>query len=112
MTTRTTFSLALGTALLGVSLAGQAAGNPFAVQELSSGYNLVSADKAAEGSCGEAKCGAEMAAPSDATPGAEGSAGAAKMKEGSCGGDKAQQEGSCGAAKAGKQAEGSCGAKE
>ena len=35
-----------------------------------------------------------------------------KMPEGSCGGDKAKQEGSCGADKMGKQAEGSCGAKE
>lgn len=108
MKTLNTLSLTLGAALLGASLASQAAGNPFAAQELSSGYNLSAHEKGHEGACGEAKCGAEKAAK----PVAEGRCGGEKMAEGSCGGDKAKQEGSCGADKMGKQAEGSCGAKE
>ena len=53
--------------------------NPFAAQELTSGYNL--AGKHSEGKCGEGKCGGDKAAK-------EG-----KCGEGKCGGDKAAEEG-------------------
>ncbi len=53
-------SSVVGAALLGVASVGaHAAQNPFAVQELSSGYSVAAAEKAKEGSCGEAKCGAD-----------------------------------------------------
>lgn len=84
----------LGVSLLGsLALSAQAAVNPFAVQDLNSGYSLA-AEKAAEGSCGakgeEGKCGS-------------------KTDEGSCGAkpsgdDKSDAEGKCG--------EGKCGAAE
>ncbi|MBB1519110.1 HvfA family oxazolone/thioamide-modified RiPP metallophore [Aquipseudomonas guryensis] len=95
----------LGAALLStVAVTAQAAGNPFAAQELSSGYSLAAHEKGHEGSCGEGKCGAEMKAE-------EG-----KCGEGKCGGDKAAKEGSCGeegkAAKEGKCGEGKCGAEK
>lgn len=92
----------LGAALLtSTAFTVQAAGNPFAAQELSSGYSLAAAEKTAEGSCGEGKCGGEMKAE------AEG-----KCGEGKCGADakasaKAAAEGKCGEGKCG---EGKCGA--
>lgn len=92
----------LGAALLtSAAFTVQAAGNPFFAQELSSGYSLAAAEKAAEGSCGEGKCGGEMKAE------AEG-----KCGEGKCGADakasaKAAAEGKCGEGKCG---EGKCGA--
>ncbi|PBD22279.1 hypothetical protein CLM86_38735, partial [Pseudomonas aeruginosa] len=56
----------VGAALLGVASVGaHAAQNPFAVQELSSGYSVAAAEKAKEGSCGgekkagEGNCGAD-----------------------------------------------------
>ncbi len=68
-----------------------AADNPFAATELTSGYQLAGA----EGNCGEGKCG-------------EGKCGD-KAKEASCGADKAE-EGKCGEGKCGDKAkEGSCG---
>ena len=65
--------------------------NPFAMNELSGGFNLA----AAEGKCGEGKCG-------------EG-----KCGEGKCGGDKKAKEGKCGEGKCGegKCGEGKCGSK-
>lgn len=93
----------LGAALLGtVAATAQAADNPFAAQELSSGYSLAAHEKGHEGSCGEGKCGAGMKT-------AEGKCGAEmKAREGKCGGDKAAKEGSCG--EEGKaMKEGSCG---
>ncbi|MGL4317095.1 MAG: HvfA family oxazolone/thioamide-modified RiPP metallophore [Pseudomonas sp.] len=93
----------LGFALVGTSAAAQAASNPFAAQELSSGYSVAAAEKAKDGSCGEAKCGAEMKAGEHATKaGEEGKCGADKaVKEGSCGEEgKAMKEGSCGEKKA------------
>ncbi|MEK1907025.1 MAG: hypothetical protein AAAB13_14695 [Pseudomonas sp.] len=95
--------LTLGVALVGSSLSVQAASNPFAAQELSSGYSLAGAEKAKDGSCGEAKCGAEMKNGEHATKaGEEGKCGANKAaKEGSCGEEgKAMKEGSCGEKKA------------
>ncbi|SHF56239.1 hypothetical protein SAMN04487965_2253 [Microbulbifer donghaiensis] len=82
----------LATAAINVSAAADSA-NPFAAEELSSGYSLALNDqeqegeKKKEGKCGEGKCG-------------EG-----KKKEGKCG------EGKCGEGKKeeGKKKEGKCG---
>ncbi|HEX5844274.1 MAG TPA: hypothetical protein VFY62_17495 [Pseudomonas sp.] len=94
----------LGAALLSsAAFTVQAASNPFAAQELSSGYSLAEGEKAAEGACGEGKCGAEMKAEG------EGKCGEGKCGEGKCGGAakpdaKAEGEGKCG--------EGKCGAEQ
>lgn len=94
--------LTLGFALVGTSVSVQAASNPFATQELSSGYSVAAAEKAKDGSCGEAKCGAEMK---------QGEHAAKAGEEGKCGADKATKEGSCG--EEGKaMKEGSCGEKK
>ena len=96
MKQRNTIAITLGAALLGSTFVVQAGGNPFASQELSSGYSLAAHEKGHEGACGEGTCGAEM------------QQGAGKAEEGKCGGDKAKKEGSCGEeAKAGH--EGKCG---
>ena len=111
-------AIALGAAFvttLATTPVANAAANPFAMSDLSSGYMVAdsmegkcgdgkcgaskAADKAEEGKCGEGKCGASKAA--DETAG--------KMKEGKCG------EGKCGADKASskvmeaKCGEGKCG---
>ncbi len=91
MKQRNTIAITLGAALLGSTFVAQAGGNPFASQELSSGYSLAAHEKGHEGACGEGKCGGDM-----------------KAEEGKGGGDKAKKEGSCGEeAKAGH--EGKCG---
>lgn len=102
MKQRNTIAITLGAALLGSTFVAQAGGNPFASQELSSGYSLAAHEKGHEGACGEGKCGGDMKAE-------EGKCGGDKAsKEGKCGGDKAVKEGSCGEeAKAGH--EGKCG---
>jgi uncharacterized low-complexity protein len=102
MKQRNTIAITLGAALLGSTFVAQAGGNPFASQELSSGYSLAAHEKGHEGACGEGKCGGDMKAE-------EGKCGGDKAsKEGKCGGDKAAKEGSCGEeAKAGH--EGKCG---
>jgi len=106
-TTLTPLAVAAGAAFV-TSLAGttvaNAAANPFAMSELSSGYMVAEmaegkcgGTKAAdetktmkEGKCGEGKCGGTKATEE----GAEAAAGTAKtMKEGKCG------EGKCGASK-------------
>lgn len=70
-------SSVVGAALLGVASVGaHAAQNPFAVQELSSGYSVAAAEKAKEGSCGEAKCGADKGKREASKAGHEGSCGA------------------------------------
>lgn len=98
MKQRNSVAITLGAALLSTAFAAQAGTNPFAAQELSSGYSLAAHEKGHEGSCGEGKCGAEM---KDAE----------KAAEGKCGGDKATKEGSCGEeGKAGR--EGKCGAEK
>lgn len=95
-------TIALGSAIaLGaLSAAVSASENPFAINELSSGYQLAQADsgeKDKEGKCGEGKCGEEGAAKKDA----EG-----KCGEGKCGEDKAAAdkmgEGKCGEGKCGE----------
>ena len=102
MKQRNTIAITLGAALLGSTFVAQAGGNPFASQELSSGYSLAAHEKGHEGACGEGKCGGDMKAE-------EGKCGGDKAsKEGKCGGDKAKKEGSCGEeAQAGH--EGKCG---
>ena len=98
MKQRNSVAITLGAALLSTAFAAHAGTNPFAAQELSSGYSLAAHEKGHEGSCGEGKCGAEMK-------------GAEKAAEGKCGGDKATKEGSCGEeGKAGR--EGKCGAEK
>lgn len=78
-----TLSIATGAALAlslgGSALAGQA--NPFGMTEISHGITLASA---ADGKCGQAKCGA----------------GKPRVEESKCGGSKpAAPEGKCGASK-------------
>lgn len=118
---KTPFATAIGAAVLAsaaMSTSVVAAENPFAAQELSSGYNL--ADNHAEGKCGEGKCGDK--AKKDGKCG-EGKCGDHKKakKDGKCGegkcGDKAKKDGKCGegkcggekAKKDGKCGEGKCG---
>jgi uncharacterized low-complexity protein len=108
-------SVAIGaafvTSLAGTSIAN-AAGNPFSMTELSSGYMVAGsaegkcggAAKAEEGKCGEGKMKQE----------AEGKCGEGKMKqeaEGKCGEGKMKEEaeGKCGEGKMKKETEGKCG---
>lgn len=107
----TTIALAL-TAAIGATGLAHAAGNPFAMQSLSSGYMVAADDKGMAGKCGaskteEAKCGASKTKAKDGKCG-EGKCGANKAKttEGKCGGSKTM-EGKCGGA---KTTEGKCGA--
>ncbi len=75
---------AIGGSFLAMSVIpiASADANPFSITELSSGYELASADKSgAEGKCGEGKCGGSKAESAGKTEGAEG-----KCGEGKCGG--------------------------
>jgi len=104
--TKKPLAIALGAAFvtsLAATPVANAAENPFAMSELTSGYMVA---EMAEGKCGEGKCGGDKAK-------AEG-----KCGEGKCGGDKAKAEGKCGGDKAdaegkamgeGKCGEGKCG---
>jgi uncharacterized low-complexity protein len=109
---------ALGAAFLATTVAPMvsADSNPFAANQLSGGYDLVSynhheGEKKAEGKCGEGKCG-EGKAKAEGKCG-EGKCGEGKAKaegkcgEGKCGEGKAKAEGKCGGDKA--EAEGKCG---
>ncbi|MFI8744316.1 hypothetical protein ACIGKL_04070 [Pseudomonas sp. NPDC077186] len=89
-----TLTATLGAALLtSVAFTAQAAGNPFAAEELASGYSLAAHEKGHEGTCGEGKCGGEMKAD-----------GEGKCGEGKCGGEmKADGEGKCGEGKCGAE---------
>ncbi len=91
----TTLALVL-TATMGTTGIAHAAGNPFALNTLSQGYQLAAADKAMEGKCGEAK----NAGQKDA-----------KAQDGKCGGSKNSQATDT-KAKDGKCGEGKCGAKK
>ena len=104
---------AIGAAVVGTLSATSAvsAENPFAMQELDSGYMQL-ADGHMEGKCGEGKCGSSAAAPAKTAEG--------KCGEGKCGGSMAAPakaaEGKCGEGKCGgsmaapaKAAEGKCG---
>jgi len=90
-TTLTPLAIAAGAAFV-TSLAGttvaNAAANPFAMSELSSGYMVA---EMAEGKCGEGKCGGEKKAAT--TEGKCGGEKKAVTTEGKCG------EGKCGATK-------------
>jgi len=103
--TKKPLSIAIGAAFatsLAAAPVANAADNPFAMSELSSGYMVA---ETAEGKCGEGKCGgskATTAEDADKTT-AEG-----KCGEGKCGGDKKMEEGKCGGDK--KMEEGKCGA--
>ena len=97
---KSSVATALGAVVIGslASTVAVADVNPFGMQALESGYSQF----AAEGKCGEGKCGGDKA-----------------EKEGKCGGDKkAEKEGKCGegkcggdkkAGKEGKCGEGKCG---
>ncbi|MFV8781562.1 hypothetical protein ACNKU7_03985 [Microbulbifer sp. SA54] len=96
---------AVGAAFLAsASISVTTSANPFAAEELSSGYNLAMADddKKKEGKCGEGKCGEDKMKEGKC---GEGKCGEDKKKEGKCG------EGKCGEdkMKEGKSAEGKCG---
>lgn len=101
-TKKTSIAIAAGAAMTaGLALSPIAsADNPFAAQELSSGYMQLAEHGAEEGKCGEAKCGGDK-------KGEEGKCGEAKCgadkkaEEGKCGGDKKTEEGKCGEAKCG-----------
>lgn len=114
-TTLKPLALALGAAFV-TSLASipvaNAAENPFAMAELSSGYmvadsHMEGGDKGkAEGKCGEGKCGANKA---EGEGGAEKAKAEGKCGEGKCGGaKKAEGEGKCGGEKK-TEGEGKCG---
>ena len=104
--TKKPLAIALGAAFvtsLAATPVANAAENPFAMSDLSSGYVVAEmeegkcgGDKAkAEGKCGEGKCGGDKA-----------------KAEGKCGGDKAETmatEGADKAKKEGKCGEGKCG---
>lgn len=85
-----------------------AAENPFATSELSTGYMVAAHHEEGgkamgEGKCGEGKCGDKKAKH-------EGSCGGDKaMGEGKCGEGKSMREGSCGEGKAKAKGEGKCG---
>lgn len=75
--------------------AGVGNANPFAAEELSSGYNLAMLsehgdEKKKEGKCGEGKCGEEGKKE-----------GEGKCGEGKCGEEGKKQEGKCGEGKCG-----------
>jgi uncharacterized low-complexity protein len=79
-----------------------AAGNPFAIKSLSSGYQVADhhEEKMKDGKCGTGKCGAEKTTEGkcSADKAAEGKCSADKAKEGSCSADK-MKEGKCSADK-------------
>jgi uncharacterized low-complexity protein len=84
---KSSVATALGAVVIGslASTVAVAEINPFGMQSLESGYSQF----AAEGKCGEGKCGGDKSAK-------EG-----KCGEGKCGGDKAGKEGKCGEGKCG-----------
>jgi len=112
-----TLSIAAGTAFVASLAAGNVANaaegaNPFAMNELSSGYMQL-----AEGKCGEGKCGGKKEKKKMEGKCGEGKCGGAKnMKknmEGNCGGKKGMDEdmpmGNKKGKKEGKCGEGKCG---
>ena len=66
---KTAVTLAFGSALatLAAMPIASAAGNPFALESLGSGYQVADAEKKADGKCGEGKCGATSHGPTDAS---------------------------------------------
>ena len=103
-------AIALGAAFV-TSLAGapvaNAAENPFAMSELSSGYVVA---EMKEGKCGEGKCGGDKTkAEGKCGEGKCGGDKAKSMTEGKCGGDKTKEMATEGADKAKSMTEGKCG---
>ena len=110
ITKKTSLTLAIGTAFAaaaGLAPVAHAAGNPFGLQKLDSGYQLAAADmkkeagmkkmtdmkkevdKKTDGKCGEGKCGGDKPVSEKMKDGQCGAAdNKVKMKDGSCGGDK------------------------
>lgn len=91
-------SLFSGTLLAGTLASADPAANPFSAVDLGGGYQVAAThSKQSEGKCGEAKCGADMAADKMA----EGKCGEAK-----CGADMAKDktsEAKCGEGKCGNR---------
>jgi len=77
-----------------IAIAAPAGDNPFAMNDLGSGYMQV-AEKEKEGKCGEGKCGEGMKKKKEEA----GKCGEGKKKEGKCGEGKKKEEkeGKCGA---------------
>ena len=112
--TKKPLAIALGAAFitsLAAAPAANAAENPFAMSELSSGYMVA---EMAEGKCGEGKMDKEGKC-GEGKMDKEGKCGEGKMDkegkcgEGKCGGDKAGAEGGDKAKAEGKCGEGKCG---
>ena len=105
ISTKKPLAIALGAAFvttLAATPVANAAENPFAMSDLSSGYMVADSHmdgdkKMEEGKCGEGKCGGDKAKTEGKC--GEGKCGgdkAKKMEEGKCGGDKKMEEGKCG----------------
>lgn len=98
-----TLTLALTAAMGTAGIAYASSGNPFALSDLSQGYQVAQAattEKAQDGKCGEGKCGSKKSVKAKDGKCGEGKCGAtkakaddAKVKDGKCG------EGKCGAPK-------------
>ena len=115
-------AFAASMAMSNVAVAADAGANPFAMNELSSGYMQVASEgkcggkKSSEGKCGEGKCGGkkEMEKNMEGNCGGKKSSSEGKCGEGKCGGSsKSSSEGKCGGSKKssseGKCGEGKCG---
>ncbi|MBC7946218.1 MAG: low-complexity protein [Burkholderiales bacterium] len=107
MKSKTAATFAFGSALA-ASLAAMpianAAGNPFALESLSSGYQVADGDKKADGKCGEGKCGASKA------EGAADKKADGKSGEGKCGATSHGPTSASDKKVDGKCGEGKCGA--
>jgi uncharacterized low-complexity protein len=99
---KTPFALAIGASLLPLTAMAQTDANPFALSDLSAGYQMTAeakpdaGQKMKDGACGEGKCGAAMMKPAAAPD--------KKAVEGKCAGNKPaapadakKMEGNCGA---------------
>ena len=94
MKTRTaTLTLAFTAALGTAGIAYAANGNPFALNDLSQGYQVTAAEKAKDGKCGEGKCGGAKNAQAKDTQAVKAKTAEPKAKDGKCG------EGKCGGSK-------------
>lgn len=96
MNKKTFTGIALGSSVALAALSGVALAedNPFAVKQLTQGYQLADGSKGMEGNCGEGKCGAKEEKKSDGKCGAN---------------DDKKAEGKCGAKEEDKKSEGKCG---
>ena len=97
---KSSVATALGAVVIGslASTVAVADVNPFGMQALESGYSQF----AAEGKCGEGKCGGDKAEKEGKCGGSKKADKEGKCGEGKCGGDKkAGKEGKCGEGKCG-----------